>query len=43
MEIRNLYLFPMVYFTMSSVDYITLHGTVGMLMKTELEIKCKEI
>jgi hypothetical protein len=34
-----MYLFAIVYFTTSSVTYITLHGTVGMLMKTELEMK----
>jgi len=38
MEIRSLYLFPIVYFTTSSVACITLHGTVEMLMKTELKM-----
>lgn len=31
------------YDVISSLHYIALHGTAGMLMKTELEIKWKDI
>jgi hypothetical protein len=42
MDFSNLCLFPMVYFTTTSVAYIILLGAVGMLMTTELEMKLKE-